>query len=121
MIITKDNWLVVAIKAYENPVMDIEEINEDLKLFSLLLRSLRKAKTQNIQEKHIKLLLNRVITILNLFGNLAPRLILAYIPDEFHADINAVFKYLNYYQVYPETKTEKINEEFYQKIIDYIG
>jgi len=66
--ITKDNWMLYAMKNYDNPTVEKEEeFHDDLKRFKYIKRLLKKYKTTNILKE--RLLLNHFIVLRNLFGN----------------------------------------------------
>lgn len=108
MVITKENWLVVAVKSYENPNM--EEIQDDLQNFPLFVRGVNKIKSGKANKKYIRTTTNRFIMLTNSFGSIAPRLILSFSPEKSHPSINAFLKYFGYYAVYPETKDKRIDK-----------
>ena len=66
--ITQENFMMFAIKHYENPHGDGEkEFHDDLKRFKYIKRLLKKYNTSGILKE--RLLLNHIIILRNLFGN----------------------------------------------------
>ena len=66
--ITQDNFMMFAIKHYDNRHCEGEkEFHDDLKRFKYIKRLLKKYKTTNILKE--RLLLNHFIVLRNLFGN----------------------------------------------------
>ena len=65
--ITKDNWLLFAQQNYDNPTVETEiEFYDDIKRFKYLKRLFRKYEiTGDIK---IRLVLNHVIVLQNVFG-----------------------------------------------------
>ena len=65
--ITTDNFIMFAIKHYDNPQCESEkEFHDDMKRFKYVKRLLRKYKDSGILKE--RLLLNHVIILNNLFG-----------------------------------------------------
>ena len=65
--ITKDNWLLFAQQNYDNPTVETEiEFYDDIKRFKYLKRLFRKYEITG--EIKIRLVLNHVIVLQNVFG-----------------------------------------------------
>jgi len=92
--IDDDNFLIYATKAYDaNQAADIEEFNSDLRRFSsakrLLLRLTRR------ESLNIRMLLNHIIILGNLFGVVAiPKLLFSYCPKNTHPHLRTILEYL---------------------------
>ena len=65
--ITNKNWLLYALQNYDNPTLEKqEEFNDDIKRFKYLKRLFRKYETTG--EIKIRLILNHIILLNNVFG-----------------------------------------------------
>ena len=107
--ITKDNWLLFAQHHYDNPTLQKEqEFYDDIKRFKYLKRLFRKYKaTENIK---IRLVLNHVIVLANVFGVEAACILLLYKVEKMYwSYLKSVLVYLDY--LYPhelnDIKTDK--------------
>ena len=107
--ITKDNWLLYAQHHYDNPTLQKEqEFYDDIKRFKYLKRLFRKYKaTKNIK---IRLVLNHVIVLANVFGVEAACILLLYKVEKIYWPyLKSVLVYLDY--LYPhelnDVKTDK--------------
>ena len=107
--ITKDNWLLFAQHHYDNPTLQKEqEFYDDIKRFKYLKRLFRKYKaTKNIK---IRLVLNHVIVLANVFGVEAACILLLYkVEKVYWSYLKSVLVYLDY--LYPhelnDIKTDK--------------
>jgi len=107
--ITKDNWLLFAQHHYDNPTLQKEqEFYDDIKRFKYLKRLFRKYKaTKNIK---IRLVLNHVIVLANVFGVEAACILLLYKVEKIYwSYLKSVLVYLDY--LYPhelnDVKTDK--------------
>ena len=111
--ITKDNWLLFAQHHYDNPTLQKEqEFYDDIKRFKYLKRLFRKYKsTKNIK---IRLVLNHVIVLANVFGVEAACVLLLYKVEKMYwSYLKSVLVYLDY--LYPhelnDVKTDKNIDE----------
>ena len=107
--ITKDNWLLFAQHHYDNPTLQKDqEFYDDIKRFKYLKRLFRKYKaTKNIK---IRLVLNHVIVLANVFGVEAACILLLYKVEKIYwSYLKSVLVYLDY--LYPhelnDVKTDK--------------
>ena len=111
--ITRDNWLLFAQHHYDNPTLQKEqEFYDDIKRFKYLKRLFRKYKvTENIK---IRLVLNHVIVLANVFGVEAACVLLLYKVEKIYwSYLKSVLVYLDY--LYPhelnDVKTDKNIDE----------
>ena len=97
--ITKDNWLLFAQHHYDNPTLQKEqEFYDDIKRFKYLKRLFRKYKTTN--NIKIRLVLNHVIVLSNVFGvEAACTLLLFKVEKIYWSYLKSVLVYLDY--LYP--------------------
>ena len=107
--ITKDNWMLYAQQNYDNPTLEKDkELYDDIKRFKYLKRLFRKYKaTKNIK---IRLVLNHVIVLSNVFGVEAACTLLLYKVEKMYwSYLKSVLVYLDY--LYPhelnDIKTDK--------------
>ena len=97
--ITKDNWLLYAQHHYDNPTLQKEqEFYDDIKRFKYLKRLFRKYRaTKNIK---IRLVLNHVIILANVFGVEAACILLLFKVERMYWPyLKSVLVYLDY--LYP--------------------
>ena len=104
--ITQENFMMFAIKHYENPHGDGEkEFHDDLKRFKYIKRLLKKYHKGT--EVKLSLLLNHIIIIYNVFGEAAPHLLFYKMERDYWSDIKAIMLFLN---KYPEMETASLKE-----------
>ena len=111
--ITKDNWLLYAQHNYDKPILNSEqEFYDDLKRFKYLKRLFRKYKiTGNIK---VRLAVNHIIVLQNVFGVEAAVTLLLYKVDKnYWPALKSILEYLGY--LYPHeldniSVDNKINE-----------
>ena len=97
--ITKDNWLLFAQQSYDNPTLEKEEeFYDDIKRFKYLKRLFRKYWiTGDIK---IRLVLNHLIVLQNVFGVEAACVLLLYkIDEQYWSILKTVLNHLEY--LYP--------------------
>ena len=102
--ITKDNWLLYAQQAYDNPTLEKEvEFYDDIKRFKYLKRLFRKYKvTGNLK---LRLVLNHIIVLNNVFGVEAACTLLLYKIDKpYWPALKSFLAYLDY--LYPHELNE---------------
>lgn len=90
-----DNYVLFAMKHYENPQCSgIEEFHEDLNRIKYLKRLLRKYKTHGVLRE--QLILNHLIIFYNVFGiESATRLLFNRIEHDLHSFLKTFIVYLN--------------------------
>ncbi len=90
-----DNYVLFAMKNYENPQCSgIEEFHEDLNRIKYLKRLLRKYKTHGVLRE--QLILNHLIIFYNVFGiEPATRLLFNRIENDLHSYLKTFILYLN--------------------------
>lgn len=93
--LTDENFLLFAIKHYNNPsCTGMKEFQDDIKKFKYIKRLLRKyKKTGNVSEK---LLLNHIILLYNVFGSFVVPSLFFKIEHEHWPQIKTFLVYLNY-------------------------
>ena len=93
--ITPANWMMFAMKNYDNPQADgEEEFQEDLKRFKYLKRLLKKHHDGGDLKE--RLILNHIIVLTNVFGvEAASTLLLFKIEQEYWSVLKTFMQYLN--------------------------
>lgn len=110
--LTHENFLMYAIKAYNNPLCTgADEFKKDMKHFVYILKFLNKLDPVPQECAKFRLMINHVIILRNLFGNIpTARMLFFYYPEKHHRVIAAVLEYLQFlpapHQV-PETDLYK--------------
>jgi len=116
--ITKDNWLLFAQQNYDNPTLEKEvEFYDDIKRFKYLKRLFRKYDITG--EIKIRLILNHLIVLQNVFGaEVAITLLLYKIDEKYWSVLKTCLNYLEY--LYPheldKVKTDKNIEEMLKEL-----
>ena len=113
--ITKDNWLLFAQKHYDNPTLEKEaEFYDDLKRFKYLKRLFRKYEVSG--KLKVRLALNHIIVLQNVFGVEACVTLLLYKIDMKHWSIlKTLLTYLDY--LYPNELDEVNDDEKIKEIL----
>lgn len=94
--LTEDNFLIYAIKHYDNPhCTGMNEFNDDIKRFRYLKRLFRKYKVgKGLNER---LILNHLVVLYNLFGPIATTKMLFFkIEKRFWPQLKTFLVFLNY-------------------------
>ena len=100
--LNKDNFLLFAIKHYENPTTSTqEEFDEDLSRFKYVKRWLRKYHNSGKINSH--LLLNHIIIIYNCWGDAALPMFFYKIEWEYWGYLKSFLEYLNRIPEFPRT------------------
>jgi uncharacterized integral membrane protein len=111
--LNKDNYLLFAVKYYDNPQsLTREDFENDLKRFKYIKRLLNRYKnTKNLEDLKVHLILNHLIVLFNVF-NEATVPMLFYNLDQFHWPIIKSFLiFLNRLPEYPKTFIDTIQED----------
>ena len=97
--ITKDNWLLYAQHNYDNPtLLKEEEFYDDIKRFKYLKRLFRRYKLTG--EIKVRLIVNHIIVLQNVFGVEAACVLLLYkIDEQYWSILKTVLNHLEY--LYP--------------------
>ena len=107
--ITKDYWLLFAQKHYDNPTLEKEaEFYDDLKRFKYLKRLFRKYEVSG--KLKVRLALNHIIVLQNVFGVEACVTLLLYKIDVKHWSIlKTLLTYLDY--LYPDELNSIVEDD----------
>lgn len=109
--LTHENFLMFAIKAYDNPLCSSsEEFKKDMKHFVYVLKLLNKMESGSFDDSKYRLMVNHVIILRNLFGNVpTARMLFFYYPERFHSVIAAILEFTQCLPPHvPETDLKRI-------------
>ncbi len=89
-----DNFLIYAIKNYQNPsCTGMAELEDDLKRFKYLKRLLNKySKTGEPNER---LIINHIILLYNVFGQATTRMLFFKLEEKYWSDLKTFLVFLN--------------------------
>ena len=105
--LNKDNFILFAIKHYENPqAVTEDDFYDDLKRFKWIKRLLKKYKMNG--DMNIHLLINHFLILYNIFGDAATPLLFFKIDSEYWSFIKTVIIYLGRFPEYPKTELHNI-------------
>jgi hypothetical protein len=105
--LTKDNWVMFAIKHYNNTTsVTYEDFLEDLNTFKYIKRLLKRYETDG--ELKVSLILNHVIILYNIFDDAATPLLFFKIETKYWPVLKAFMLFLNRL---PETINSKVDQE----------
>ena len=108
--LNKDNFLLFAIKHYENPTASTqEEFEEDLKRFKYVKRWLKKYHESGDMNSH--LLLNHIIVIFNCWNDAALPMFFHKIEQDYWPYLKSFLTYLERIPEYPETSLHLIVQD----------
>lgn len=108
--LNEDNYLLFAIKFYENPqAVTMEDFQSDLKRIRYVKRLLKKYK--NTGELKTHLILNHLIVLFNVFNDAAIPLLFYNLDRELWPSIKSFLIFLNRFPEYPKTQIHDIRED----------
>ena len=108
--LNKDNFLLFAIRHYENPTASTqEEFEEDLKRFKYVKRWLKKYHESGEINSH--LLLNHIIVIFNCWNDAAIPMFFHKIEEEYWSYLKSFLLYLERIPEYPQTTLHYIQTD----------
>ena len=108
--LNKDNFLIFAIRYYNNPTASTEEeFYEDLNRFKYVKRWLKKYHETGDVNSH--LLLNHVITIFNCWNDAAVPMFFHKLESEYWSYIKSFLIYLNRIPEFPVSDINDIQED----------
>ena len=107
--LNEENFLLFAIKNYENPqAVTKEDFYDDLKRFKYLNRLLKTYLNSGVLKLH--LILNHLIIIYNVFGEAATPLLFYKISEEYWSILKAFMLYMSRY---PEINNDTVMVDQY--------
>lgn len=97
--LTKENFLLYAIKAYDNPhCSGMKEFHDDLKTFRYVNRLFRRYAVEG--ELKERLIVNHIITLCNVFGvEAATNMLIFKTPIEYLSYLKTFLVYLNLFDL----------------------
>ncbi len=108
--LTEDNFLLFAIKNYENPqAVTKEDFDRDLNHFKYIKRLLKRYK--NTGELKIHLILNHLTVLFNVFNDAAIPLLFYNLERDLWPYIKSFLIFLNRLPEYPKTEINTIKED----------
>ena len=108
--LNKDNFLLFAIRYYENPTTSTkEEFEEDLKRFKYVKRWLKKYHDSGVINSH--LLLNHIIVIFNCWGDAALPMLFFKLDACYWSYLKSFLSFLDRIPEYPATSLDEIDED----------
>ena len=111
----EDNFLLFAIKNYENPqAVTKEDFDKDLNHFKYIKRLLKRYKNTGVLKSH--LLLNHFIVLYNIFGEATTPMLFFKIDEELWPVMKTFIIFLNRFPEYPKTHMHDIKVD-----IDCLG
>lgn len=110
--LNEDNFLLFAIKNYENPQsVTKEDFDRDLNLFKYIKRLLKRYK--NTGELRTHLLLNHFIVLYNIFGEAATPMLFFKLEKELWSSLKSFIVFLGKFPEYPKSTIHDIQVDLY--------
>ncbi len=108
--LNEDNYLLFAIKFYDNPqAITMEDFETDLKRIRYVKRLLKRYK--NTGELKTHLILNHLIILFNVFSDATVPLLFYNLEKELWPSIKSFLVFLNRFPEYPRTQIHDIPED----------
>jgi hypothetical protein len=108
--LNESNYLLFAIKFYDNPQsVTREDFEDDLKRIKYIKRLLKRYK--NTGELKIHLILNHLIVLFNVFNDATVPLLFYNLESELWPVIKSFLLFLNRIPEYPKTQIDDIQED----------
>ena len=105
--LTEENFLLFAIKNYENPqAVTKEDFDKDLNHFKYIKRLLKRYKNTGVLKTH--LLLNHFIILYNIWGEATTPMLFFKIDKDLWSSMKAFVMFLNRFPEYPRTHIHDI-------------
>ena len=102
-----DNFILFAIKNYENPqAVTKEDFDKDLNHFKYIKRLLKRYKNTGVLKTH--LLLNHFIILYNIWGEATTPMLFFKIDKDLWTSMKAFIMFLNRFPEYPKTDIHDI-------------
>ena len=110
--LTEDNFLLFAIKNYENPqAVTKEDFDKDLNHFKYIKRLLKRYKNTGQLKTH--LLLNHFIILYNIFGEATTPMLFHKIEDDLWPSMKTFVMFLGKLPDYPKSAMHDIQPDLY--------
>ena len=108
--LNEDNYLLFAIKFYDNPQsVTMEDFETDLKRIRYVKRLLKRYRTTGELKTH--LILNHLIILFNVFNDAAVPLLFYNLEKDLWPSIKSFIIFLNRLPEYPKTQIHDIQED----------
>jgi hypothetical protein len=108
--LNKDNFLLFAIKHYENPqAVTKEDFEKDLNIFKYIKRLLKRYK--NTGELKVNLLLNHFIILYNIFGEATTPMLFYKIEQDLWPPMKSFVIFLGKLPEYPKSNVHEIHAD----------
>ena len=102
-----DNFILFAIKNYENPqAVTKEDFDKDLNHFKYIKRLLKRYKNTGVLKTH--LLLNHFIILYNIWGEATTPMLFFKIDEDLWSSMKAFIMFLNRFPEYPRSNIHDI-------------
>ena len=110
--LNEDNFLLFAIKNYENPqAVTKEDFDKDLNHFKYVKRLLKRYK--NTGELKTHLLINHFIVLYNMFGEAATPMLFFKIEKDLWSPMKTFIMFLNKLPQYPKSQIHNVQVDMY--------
>ena len=110
--LNEDNFLLFAIKNYENPqAVTKEDFEKDLNHFKYIKRLLKRYKREGELKTH--LLLNHFIILYNIFGEATTPMLFFKIEKDLWSSLKSFIIFLNRLPEYPKSSIHDIQVDLY--------
>jgi|TARA_R110002020_G_scaffold662_2_gene3304 hypothetical protein len=110
--LNEDNFLLFAIKNYNNPqAVTREDFNRDINHFKYIKRLLKRYKNTGQLKTH--LLLNHFIILYNIFGEATTPMLFFKIEEDLWSTMKTFIMFLNKFPEYPKTHIHDITVDMY--------
>ena len=108
--LNENNYLLFAIKFYDNPqAVTKEDFEDDLKRIKYIKRLLKRYKNTGVLKTH--LILNHLIVLFNVFNDATVPLLLYNLEKDLWPAIKSFLKFLNRIPEYPKSHIHGIPED----------
>lgn len=110
--LNKNNYMLFAIKFYNNPqALTIEDFEDDLKRIKYIKRLLKRYKNTSVIKVH--LVLNHLIVLFNVFDEAAVPLLFYNMEEELWPSLKSFLIFLGRIPEYPKSGLDDIKEDEY--------
>ena len=108
--LNEDNYLLFAIKFYDNPqAVTMEDFESDLKRIRYVKRLLKRYK--NTGELKTHLILNHITILFNVFNDATVPLLFYNLDKDLWSSLKSFLLFLNRFPEYPKTQMHNIKED----------
>jgi hypothetical protein len=108
--LNEDNYLLFAIKFYDNPqALTREDFEDDLKRIKYIKRLLKRYKNTGILKTH--LILNHLTVLFNVFNDATVPLLFYNLDSDLWPYVKSFLLFLNRFPEYPKTQIHDISED----------